>query len=527
MGLFFIGLHMPTIIERPSAGQTRFLLPEHTQTATATVNGVSATISSQDAFSVTLATPTASTDTVAITYTGIAIPSLATVTTNSSGDTLLVGPTGSVVVGQTPPHVDIFRTVNNVVETVSAPKQSRVLSAGGVRLFAFNQATPTPNANASVALGANYINRMATGQVLTCTTAGAISATYSGLNITAGSYDPAKHYILSLFNGSAGANSGFSLSLTGAAGKSQSWTISGTGLRPGWNNIFLCSPTDTVAQGVGTPSGYGSQTGVVQVNAPGSGGMGSTAITGISINFFSQAIGDFMVLDSIETATKVRPTIVFTYDQSPSDPGNLFAQVVPTFTARGLVGTCRYHSLNDKAATANCLQALTAGWDIVNGTFTRQATVSTAADVLKEYGLNQNEMSGFGFGKSVWANPPGNNSSSDTELCKAAFRQMGIKYSKGVSHNLVYHGVQGLSNPYSLGTININNGAYTVAQYTALIDAAIATGTNLIFFQHTLAAQLDITQLGQILDYTATKKLAGLIDVVTLTGLARILEGRA
>jgi len=443
-----------------------------------------------------------------------------------TGDINFIGPDGEIISPVQIPR-EIFRTVNNVVETVSCPHPSRIIDPGGVRLFAFNQATPAPNANATVALGADYINRMPTGQVLTCSTAGSISATYTGLNITAGSYDPAKNYVMTLFNGSAGGNSGFSLSLTGAGGKSQAWSISGTGLRPGWNTIFLCSPTNTVAQGAGTPAGYGSQPGVVQVGASGGGGLAGTTITGIQVTFFNQAVGDFMVLDSIETATRVKPAVVFTFDQSPTDPGNLMASVIPMFQARGLVGSCRYHSLNDKAAPANCRQALAAGWDIVNGTLTRQTPVTTVAAVLKEYGQNQNEMSALGLGKSYWANPPGNNTNSDTELCKTAFRQLGIKYSKGVSHNVVYSGVQGLSNPYSLGTVSLNTVAQTVAQSTSYMDSAVAAGAHLIYFQHTNPAELDLVKLGQILDYAAALKAAGLIDDVTLTGLKDVLEGNA
>ena len=445
--------------------------------------------------------------------------------TVSNNVSSLVTPDGNTLTIEPLPR-EIFRTVNNVVETVSCPKPSRILDAGGQVVYSFNAAAPAVS-GCSAALDSNYINRAVQSYLLTCTATGAMSATWT-TSIAAGTYDPTKPYVLSIFNGSAGSTSGFGFSISGSGGKSQSWTVSGTGFRPGWNLIYLAAISDTVARAnTTTPTGYADQSGVVQVGASGAGGMANTTITSISINFFSQTSGDVIYVDRFEQATKVKPAIVFTYDQAPSDPGNLMASVIPMFQARGLVGTCRYHSLNDKAAPSNCQQAVAAGWDIVNGTLTRATPVNTVAGVLKEYAQNQNEMSAFGFGKSYWANPPGNNSNSDTEALKPAFRQLGIKYSKGVSHNVVYSGVQGMSNPYSLGTVGINNGSYTVAQHTAYIDAAIAAGTHLIFFQHTLAAQLDLVQLGQILDYAASKKAAGLCDVVTLTGLKDILEGNA
>ena len=436
----------------------------------------------------------------------------------------LVKPDGAMVTPVSIPR-EIFRTVNNVVETVSCPKPSRIIDAGGQIVYSFNAAAPAVS-GCSAALDSNYINRAVQSYLLTCTATGAMSATWT-TSIAAGTYDPTKPYVLSIYNGSAGTTSGFGITISGAGGKSQAWTVSGTGFRPGWNLIYLSSITDTVARAnTTTPTGYADQSGVVSVGASGAGGMANTIITSIALNFFSQTNGDVIYVDTFEQATKVKPAIVFTYDQAPTDSGNLMASVIPLFTSKGLVGTCRYHSLNDKTALSNCQQALAAGWDIVNGTLTRATPVTTVVGVLKEYGQNQNEMSRFGLGKSYWANPPGNNSNSDTELCKGAFRQLGIKYSKGVSHNVVYGGVQGLSNPYSLGTVNINNGSYTVAQHTAYIDAAIAAGTHLIFFQHTVPAQLDLIQLGQILDYAKAKMNAGLCDVVTLTGLRDVLEGQ-
>jgi len=59
---------MAVLTERASAGQTVFPLPIHTGLATVTVNGSAATIASQNAESVTLATPCAYGDTVAISF---------------------------------------------------------------------------------------------------------------------------------------------------------------------------------------------------------------------------------------------------------------------------------------------------------------------------------------------------------------------------------------------------------------------------------------------------------------------------
>lgn len=62
---------MPTLTNRPIAGQTVFRLPIHDKTATATVNSVNASIASQDDDKITLASAVASTDIVAITYTPV------------------------------------------------------------------------------------------------------------------------------------------------------------------------------------------------------------------------------------------------------------------------------------------------------------------------------------------------------------------------------------------------------------------------------------------------------------------------
>ncbi len=59
------------IVEKAADGQTYFALPIHTAAATAKVNGVSATIASQNAQSITLQTAAEQDDAVEITFTPV------------------------------------------------------------------------------------------------------------------------------------------------------------------------------------------------------------------------------------------------------------------------------------------------------------------------------------------------------------------------------------------------------------------------------------------------------------------------
>lgn len=128
MGLFFIGFQMQlTLTTRPFTGQTHFKLPVHDQTATVTVNGVNATIESQDPNSVTLANPVASTDTVAITFNTVPLPSTGSISVLISGS-FVVGQTLTAVVpnGQTAS----FQWMANGVAISGATNQTYVIQSG-------------------------------------------------------------------------------------------------------------------------------------------------------------------------------------------------------------------------------------------------------------------------------------------------------------------------------------------------------------------------------------------------------------
>lgn len=427
---------------------------------------------------------------------------------------------------------EIYRRSGGVTETVYAPHPSRVTRWGGGSLYDFQAAVPTmTNGSAALDSATTWHNRQT--YALTASGAGTMSATWA-VSLSAGTYVESDHYALAIYNGAATTTSGFSLSLTGAAGASQAWSVSGTGFRPGWNLIFICSPTDTVAQGVGLPTGYGSQSGVVNIGGSGAGGMGGKAVTGIQLQFFSPAANTVHYVDCIKLSTKVVPMVCWTWDQAYNDTNpvsgvvNPFLnEVLPAFAEAGLPGATRYHAQIDGtgAGLANVQAALSQGWDATNGTLTRATPVTSAADMFWQYALNQQSASRNGLDHLYMGNPPGNNSNSDNATGLVELPKMGIPYSKGVSHSAITQGVGGYGNPLSLGITSFDN--RDAANIQGLIEAAKACGTNVLAFSHFPGTTLTVAQLQTALAYLRAEHDAGRIKVVTARNFVRGMMGFA
>lgn len=429
----------------------------------------------------------------------------------------LLSPSGSVLTSVAPPN-EVKRWVNGSAEALFAPHPSRVIRRGGDNLFSFSSSTPTMT-NGTAALSSAYAWLSRQTQALTANGAGNMTASWT-VSLPAGSYDPSTHYVLSVYNG-AGSTSGLSVSLNGASGKSQSWSVSGSGLRPGWNLLFLCSPTDMVARGAATTAGYGNQNGVLNVGTPGGGGMANKAITSISLTFFGPSNGVTHYVDCIQLSTITRPMVCFTYDQAWNDTNpvtgvsNPFLnEVLPAFRQAGLVGGVRYHHQIDASAPgiANVNAALADGWQAYNGTLTRATPVTTADDMFWQYAMNANSAAKYGVLAGGLGSPPGNNTSSDNLVGLSTMPTLGVPFSKGVSHSAIVHGVQGYSNPLSLGVTSMDGLA--AAEILALVDAAIACGTHILFFSHFTKGSQTPAELATALAGVVSRRNAGLVDVV-------------
>ena len=451
---------------------------------------------------------------------------IGTVSVTASGQ--LVGPDGTVIDVGAAPRV-IHRLVAGVPETTYTPHPDRIKRLGGTALYNFSAAVPTVT-NGTAALSADYAYRNRQSYALTANGAGNMSAAWT-VSLPAGSYNPDTHYVLAIYNG-GGTTSGFSISLNGAGGRSQSWSISGGGFRPGWNLIFLCSPTDFVARGLTTAAGYGNQNGVVNVGTSGAGGLANNAITSISISFFGPANGVVHYVDCIELSTVVKPMVCWTWDQSYTDvdPNTSVANpflntVVPAFAQAGVVGGVRFHGAIDNSTQgmSNVNAALDAGWEPYNGTLTRQTPVTAAADMYWQYGVNEHDARSLGVPASRLGSPPGNNSSSDSILGLATLPKIGIDFSKGVSHSAIVSGVMGHSNPLSLGVTSFDGKAS--AEILALTDAAIACGTHLLAFSHYTQSAQTPAELLLALQGLKARQDAGLIDVVGPNTFVRGMRG--
>lgn len=438
----------------------------------------------------------------------------------------LIGPNGPIKQSEASP---VYRFTNGAPELVHAPHPSRIVANGGTQLFAFNSAAPTMT-NGAAALNTSYAWRERQTYALTANGAGNMSAVWNTA-LPAGSYDPANHYVLSIYNG-GGTTSGLSISISGASGKSQSWTASGSGLRPGWNLLFLCSPTDNVAKGSTTSAGYGNQNGVMNVGASGGGGMANAAVTSISLSFFGAANGVTHYVDCIEVSTKVRPMVCWTWDQAYTDINPITSvanpflnEVVPAFTAANLVGGVRYHHMIDSGTlgSANVTTAIAAGWEPFNGTLTRATPVTTAPDMFWQYALNHQRALQRGVKLSELGSPPGNNTSSDSIIGLDALPKMGISFCKGISHSAIVHGSHGYGNPQSLGVTSFDGKSST--EILALVDAAIACGTHVIAFSHYPKDAMTLSELTAALQGLSTRQAAGLIDVVGPATFVRGMRG--
>jgi hypothetical protein len=276
-----------------------------------------------------------------------------------------------------------------------------------------------------------------------------------------------------------------------------------------------------VARGTSTASGYGHQNGVVNVGTTGGGGLANQPITGVSVTVFNPSANDVYYVDCIQLSTRVKPMVCFTYDQAWNDTNpvtgvsNPFLnEVLPAFRQAGLVGGVRYHHQIDASVSgiANVNAALADGWQAYNGTLTRATPVTTANDMFWQYAMNANSAARYGVASGSLGSPPGNNTSTDNLVGLSTMRSLGVPFSKGASHSAIVHGVQGYSNPLSLGVTGMDG--RTATEILALVDAAIACGTHILFFSHSTQGSQTPAELATALAGVVSRRDAGLIDVV-------------
>jgi hypothetical protein len=415
-----------------------------------------------------------------------------------------------------PQPSSIFRATASVLENTGCPHYTRRIS-DSVSLFSFKSATPVVT-NGTSSVVTDYVNRETTGGLrVDCTTSGSVSVTYSGLNING--YDPSKGYMITLYCGTAtdGTN-GFSFSIAGAGGKSQGWAISGTAFRRGWNVFYLPSVTNTVA------NAWTNQSGVVNLGATGGTGMGGTTITTITISFFATvAVNDFFILDTVEEAVVSKPAILWMWDQ---DDNTFQNNIVPMLSAAGLIGSVRFHSLTDTLANrARVDAAVNADWDIYNGTLTRLNTGLTQDLLNKELALNQNIISRR-YGQICTWGSTGGNATFPKSIMDITAPQIGLKYFRTGNHRAIAHGLGGVGERYRIGCTGTDG--LSLANFMAYVDGAISAGTPMVLFGHSydIAQNTTYTELQGMVDYLATKKTDGLVDVVNSSQMTDILDGK-
>ena len=274
---------------------------------------------------------------------------------------------------------------------------------------------------------------------------------------------------------------------------------------------------------------------------------------------FNPAVACSFYIDGLYTQTKIKPMICHTVDYSSN---NVYTNFVPIWESKGWkagfrVGGTDY---NWNGYLTNLRLAQEKGFDIYNGSMTRQNPITTLEDTYKEMGLSTNRAKSLGFHNPILYSSGGNSLPQSVAHRKEVANAYGIKWCKAPNFywkaNVV--GANGLDQPlytYVTGGTSYQSmqehiagleyiGAFIVYFwhecvnfYTYDVDGNItglgseATSRGLVagdeFTTNSTASGGSVwTEAMQaIAEYLDPKVQAGDIDVVGITELDLIMRG--
>lgn len=163
-----------------------------------------------------------------------------------------------------------------------------------------------------------------------------------------------------------------------------------------------------------------------------------------------------------------------------------------------------------------------AGWDVGSHLYDQAPILTsgyTAGQQQEQIEKNIAFLRAQGYSRSAyqlyW---PGGEYDDDT---RALARQAGIAFGRTTQSDNVSTGAGGLYQADILGSWSFDSGSRTVSAWLAALDQVIARGHHMIGYGHnvvpveSLSTDISITNLTTLLDGLATRRKAGLIDIVT------------
>lgn len=443
---------------------------------------------------------------------------------NSSGQNEVVK-TGLITVTDktyTARGATISRYTEGAEDVMYKPTAERIVESGGAQVFDFTAVEPTTINNAVTDLYApTRWAPQSNSRRLVSQAAGGFSAVFPVAAFPV--YDATKNLVFKYYASDFQPDN-VQIKIDNGSFNSQTWQLSGTGFKRGWNLIVLGAPDNATARALYSSHVNVSWISTAQGNPV---GMNGRQIKNITVSFSGQAakmpVGSVVHLCDLQTGTVVKPILGFTFDQTAEgfEGKSIFREIIiPMFAKYGLVGDAR--ATGQQAENSVGLQlALAAGWGYTNGTENRIVpTVTTRAQVLSEYGNVNSRMSAAAYPVSLFGAQPGHNTGLDAPITTAALLELGApKYMRGNAQRYVYHGVQGCPNRAQTFGVYDVDGETSFANAQKYIDGMIAAGGYGCFFSHTASwSAAEGANFEQILAYIRQKVDAGQIDFVPFGG---------
>ncbi|WP_162243589.1 hypothetical protein, partial [Rhizobium sp. Leaf386] len=230
----------------------------------------------------------------------------------------------------------------------------------------------------------------------------------------------------------------------------------------------------------------------------------------------------YMYVDVVAFNGRSRPAVIFGFDgYGDASHESIVLPLCQSLNLRG------YIAGDGNAAAANVAKLLNfqnAGWDIptqfMNHTnygldsSTLNADIATSSDIMEGLGLTS---------ALDCAAYPFNSRSLTTD---SILLSNGFKWARSTGANYFPITSLGKPNPLLIGALDI--GQKTAAQVQAWVDDAILAGYTLVLYGHTIATTASsstITATAEfttMMNYIATKRDAGLLDVLTPSQHARM-----
>lgn len=505
---------MPTIIERGDGVRTTFGLPIHTKSATATVNGSNATVSSQADSSVTFTTAPAAGSVVAITYTpasGVRSPVEAVL--GSSGTvTGLVG-TGKGLI--TKP--DTFNQRGNFMLKPSKPLYD-ITSASNV----LSVTNTTLQYEGTVRRWGNQtLKVVATADGNTQVRKGSLSLLLDPVDklLQFGVYIPTI----------VGTGRVIQVTITNSSSYSannDTFSFNGNYLRQGWNTIKIWGD-DTDSNGVITANmGMGKLALGSARKINGTGMNYSLPIGYFEITVISALAGETWYFDQLRLGGKAKTFAIIGFDatSSGSNDAVMTDKVAPLFASYGYKGyvtaTWIYDLMYWGTASDKRMDDLYErfGWDVINhfwnhgpgapgttGAYTRDvinADNATTREILRhEIADMQKLILARGFTRARRCGAYPNNSVGELAVHQYACKESGVDFFRGYAGSTIKLTEHGIDNPINFGSIEMGSGARatTVTQFTDALDGAIGRGESLMTYGHYVLDEVTLAP-GSVVD---------------------------